>query len=61
MPHTGTHRGKTVRVELIDGTVIIARFYERNDKYVFLEGYKKILKAKIKSFSNFKRIQHQDT
>lgn len=54
-PHTGTHPGKRVYVKLIDGTVIIDRFVERNDKYVFLKEYGRLLKSEIKSFSDFKQ------
>lgn len=58
MCHTGTRRGKKVRVVLRDGTVIIDHFIERNDKYIFLRQRGRIIKQNIKSFSDYKVRHH---
>lgn len=60
LTHTGTFRGKRVRVKLKDGTVIIAKFHDRNDRYVFLEGYRRISKSDIDSFGNYKDEKRPD-
>ena len=52
MPHTGSYRGKRVRVVLRDGTVIYDRFIERTDKYVFLEKSGRIPKAMFRAMSD---------
>ena len=52
MPHTGSHKGKRVRVVLRDGTVIYDRFIERTDKYVFLKGAGRIPKADFRAMSD---------
>lgn len=54
MPHTGAPRGKWVRVKLKDGTVIIDRFHDRTDKYVFLKKHGRIAKSTIQAFSDYK-------
>ena len=53
-PHTQTHRGKTVRVVLRDGTVIVDKFERRTDKFVFLQEVGRLAKGDIKSFTIFK-------
>ncbi len=58
MCHTGTYRGKKVRVVLRDGTLIIDHFHDRNDKFVFLREKGKILKKDIKSMSDYKERNH---
>lgn len=57
MPHTGSYRGKRVRVVLRDGTILYDRFIERTDKYVFLEKAGRIPKAKFRAMSDVRHIE----
>lgn len=55
LPHTACHRGKKVLVKLRDGTEFVARFHDRTDKYVFMEGHPRIPKSEILSFTIYKK------
>ena len=54
-PHTSCRRGKRVRIVLFSGDVIIGKFNESSDKYVFLEDDVRILKKDIKAFGIYKQ------
>lgn len=49
-PHTGTNRGKKVRVVLRDGTKIDDKFVDRTNKWVVLEKTGRVMKSDIRSF-----------
>lgn len=61
MPHTGTYRGKAVKIITKKGEVIIDKFHERNDRNVFLKDYGKIAKSDIKTFIILKGGNHDQT
>lgn len=63
MAHTATRRHKRVRVELCDGTVMIARFHDRNDRSVWLKDEDgkdiKLVRGSIRSLSDYKPMPHE--
>jgi hypothetical protein len=48
--HTATHKGRTVRIVLRDGSTFSGRFLGRTDKWVVIEGRGRVWKCDIKSF-----------
>lgn len=63
MAHTATRRHKRVRVEMLDGTVLHARFHDRNDRHVFLKDEEgkdiKLVRGNIRSLSDYKPRPHE--
>ena len=57
-PHTATHKGKRVRVVLMDGTSFIDRFWDRTKKEVQFKERGWISKLQIKSFTIYKGQEH---
>ena len=51
MPHTGTNRGRRVKVTLKNGQQFVDQFHDRTDKYVIFVTNGRIAKAHIKSFA----------
>jgi hypothetical protein len=58
-PHTGTYKGKRVKVILRDGTRIIDKFLRRTDRFIFLEKTGRIPKGALRSFVIFKPQPHE--
>jgi hypothetical protein len=53
-PHTSVRKGKRVRIVLRDGEEIIDKFDNGTDRFVFLEGGRKIEKVTIRSFGIYR-------
>ena len=49
--HSGTYKGKRVRIKLKDGTVFIDKFVDSKGRYIFFEERGKVAKKDISNFS----------